>query len=275
MAYEKRPIPTRPPLPPPPKLLTIAGSDSGGAAGLQADLRAWAVLEAYGMSVITAVTAQNSLAVNAIQFMPPDFIAAQLQAVLSDYGAAAVKTGFLGRVAAIEVVAAGLRQFNPPFLVIDPVLVNHKGAAMFDTAVAAAYLGHLFPLADLLTPNPAEVALLLNMDIHCLADGETAVRRLHDLGPKTILLKRLPAGGRLVDLFFDGAICHRLPTAKIQTGNTHGSGDVFSAAVCAYLARGDEMETAVRHAQTFTAKAIQASANWPFSQGHGPIWPQA
>lgn len=259
----------------PPKLLTIAGSDSGGAAGLQADLRAWAVLGAYGLSVITAVTAQNSLAVNAIQFMPPDLIAAQLEAVLSDYGAVVAKTGFLGRVAAIEIVAAGLRRFNPPFLVVDPVLVNHKEAAMFDTAVTAAYLTHLFPLADLLTPNPAETALLLNMDIRCLRDGETAVRRLHDLGPKNILLKRIPAGGRLVDLFFDGAICHRLPTAKIETANTHGSGDVFSAAVCAYLARGDGMETAVRQAQTFTANAIQNSAHWQFSAGHGPIWPYA
>lgn len=274
MGYGLRPFPS-PPLPPPAKLLTIAGSDSGGAAGLQADLRAWAVLGAYGMSVVTAVTAQNSLAVNAIQFMPPDFITAQLEAVLSDYGAAAAKTGFLGRVAAIEAVAAGLRQFTPPFLVVDPVLVNHKGQAMFDTAVTAAYLGHLFPLADLLTPNPAEASLLLDMEVRCLRDGETAVRRLHALGPKAILLKRIPAGGRLVDLFFDGALCHRLPTAKVETVNTHGAGDVFSAAVCAFLARGETMETAVRHAQFFTAAAIQASANWQFSQGHGPIWPPA
>ncbi|MBP6472299.1 MAG: bifunctional hydroxymethylpyrimidine kinase/phosphomethylpyrimidine kinase [Chloroflexi bacterium] len=259
----------------PPKLLTIAGSDSGGAAGLQADLRAWAVLGAYGLSVITAVTAQNSLAVHAIQFMPPDLIAAQLESVLSDYGADAAKTGFLGRVAAIEAVADSLRRFAVPHLVVDPVLVNHQGAAMFDTAVTAAYLAHLLPLAGLLTPNPAEAALLLNMDIRCLADGETAVRRLHTLGPKTILLKRIPAGGRLVDLFFDGAICHRLPTAKIETANTHGSGDVFSAAVCAHLARGDGMETAVRQAQTFTANAIQNSAHWPFCAGHGPVWPHA
>lgn len=262
-------------MPPPPKLLTIAGSDSGGAAGLQADLRAWAVLGAYGMSVVTAVTAQNSLTVSAVQFMPPDFIAAQLDAVLNDYGAAAAKTGFLGRVETIEAIADSLRRFTVPHLVIDPVLVNHTGAAMFDTAVTAAYRAHLFPLADLLTPNPAEAALLLDMDIRCLADGETAVRRLHALGPKAILLKRIPAGGRLLDLFFDGTTCHRLPTAKIQTANTHGSGDVFSAAVCAFLARGDGLETAVRQAQSFTAAAIQNSANWQFSQGHGPVWPDA
>ena len=259
----------------PSKLLTIAGSDSGGAAGLQADLRAWAVLGAYGMSVITAVTAQNSLAVSAVQWLPPDFITAQLDAVLSDYGADAAKTGFLGRVETIEAAAAGLRRFAVPHLVVDPVLANHKGQAMFDTAVTAAYLAHLFPLADLITPNPAEAALLLNTEIRCLRDGETAVRRLHALGPKYVLLKRLPAGGRLMDLFFDGAICHRLPTTKIQTAHTHGSGDVFSAAVCAFLARGEGMETAVRQAQQFTARAIQTTARWQFSQGHGPVWPHA
>ena len=274
-AYGIRPFPSPPPLPPPAKLLTIAGSDSGGAAGLQADLRAWAVLGAYGMSVVTAVTAQNSLTVSAVQWLPPDFIAAQLTAVLSDYGAAAAKTGFLGRVETVEAVAGSLRRFAVPHLVVDPVLVNHKGQAMFDTAVTAAYLAHLFPLADLITPNPAEAALLLDMDIRCLADGETAVRRLHALGPKAILLKRLPAGGRLVDLFFDGAAIHRLPTARINPTNTHGAGDVFSAAVCAFLAEGKGMETAVRQAQSFTAAAIQASANWQFSQGHGTIWPHA
>jgi len=259
----------------PPKLLTIAGSDSGGAAGLQADLRAWAVLGAYGLSVVTAVTAQNSLAVSAVQWLPPDFIAAQLEAVLSDYGADAAKTGFLGRVETIETAAEGLSRFAVPHLIVDPVLVNHKGQAMFDTAVTAAYISHLFPLADLITPNPAEAALLLNMEIRCLRDGETAVRRLHALGPKHVLLKRLPAGGHLIDLFFDGTVCHRLPTAKIQTGNTHGSGDVFSAAVCAFLTQGEGMETAVRQAQQFTARAIQSSALWQFSHGHGPVWPPA
>ncbi|MCB8983783.1 MAG: bifunctional hydroxymethylpyrimidine kinase/phosphomethylpyrimidine kinase [Ardenticatenaceae bacterium] len=257
----------------PPKLLTIAGSDSGGAAGLQADLRAWAVLGAYGMSVITAVTAQNSVAVNSIQFLPPDFVAAQLTAVLSDYGADATKTGFLGRAATIQAVAETLRSFPVAHLVIDPVLVNHTGKAMFDTAVTAAYITSLFPLADLITPNPAEAALLLNMEIRCLADGETAVRRLHDLGPQHVLLKRLPANGRLVDLFYDGHAVVRLPTPKIATANTHGSGDVFSAAVCAFLAQGEKIETAVRHAQSFTAAAIRHSAAWTLGRGHGPVWP--
>ncbi len=172
------------PVPPPPKLLTIAGSDSGGAAGLQADLRAWAVLGAYGMSVITAVTAQNSLAVKAVQFMPPDFIAAQLEAVLSDYGADAAKTGFLGRVDVIETVATHLRQFAVPRVVIDPVLVNHRGESMFPPAVTQAYIDQLLPLAELVTPNLGEAGLLVGEKIETLAEAETAVHHLHQSRPQ-------------------------------------------------------------------------------------------
>lgn len=258
---------------PPHKLLTIAGSDSGGAAGLQADLRTWAVLGAYGMSVVTAVTAQNSLAVKAVQFMPPDFIAEQLETVLSDYGADAAKTGFLGRVDVIETVAAKLRQFDVPHLVIDPVLVNHRGESMFPPTVSQAYIDYLLPLADLVTPNLAEARLLSGLDVATLAEAETAVSHLHHLGPKNILLKRIPHENQFVDLFFDGVKIVRLKTAVLDTKNTHGSGDTLSAAVCAFLARGDGMETAVYQAHHFTAAAIQNAATWQFSAGHGPIWP--
>lgn len=258
---------------PPDKILTIAGSDSGGAAGLQADLRAWAVLEAYGMSVITAVTAQNSLAVNAVQFMPPDFIAKQLDAVLSDYGAAAAKTGFLGRVDVIETVAAKLGQFNVPHIVIDPVLVNHRGERMFPPAVTQAYIDHLLSLAELVTPNVAEAGLLTGLQVGTLAQAKTAVHHLHNLGAKNILLKRIPHENQFVDLFFDGTQMVKLETAVLDTKNTHGSGDTLSAAVCAFLARGEGMETAVCQAHHFTATAIQNAATWQFSSGHGPIWP--
>jgi hydroxymethylpyrimidine/phosphomethylpyrimidine kinase len=257
----------------PHKLLTIAGSDSGGAAGLQADLRAWAVLGAYGMSVVTAVTAQNSLAVKAVQFLPSDFIAEQLDAVLSDYGADAAKTGFLGRVDVIETVAAKLDQFAIPHIIIDPVLVNHRGESMFPAEVTQAYIHHLFPLAELVTPNLAEAKLLARLKIDTLAEAETAVRHLHDLGPKNILLKRIPHENKFVDLFFDGKQMIRLETAVLDTKNTHGSGDTLSAAVCAFLASGDGMETAVRHAHQFTATAIKNAATWQFSSGHGSVWP--
>ena len=258
---------------PPIKILTIAGSDSGGAAGLQADLRAWAVFGAYGMSVITAVTAQNSLAVQEVQFMTPDFIATQLDAVLSDYGADAAKTGFLGRVDVIETVAAKLHQFAVPHIVIDPVLVNHRGESMFPPEVTQAYIKQLLPLAELVTPNLAEARLLSGLEVDTLAEAETAVQHLYTLGPKNILLKRIPHENQFVDLFFDGKQMIQLKTAVLDTKNTHGSGDTLSAAVCAFLARGDDMETTVRQAHQFTANAIQNAVDWQFCAGHGPIWP--
>ncbi|MBK7218952.1 MAG: hydroxymethylpyrimidine/phosphomethylpyrimidine kinase [Candidatus Promineofilum sp.] len=162
-------------MPQPLPLLTIAGSDSGGAAGLQADLKTWAALGVYGLSAITAVTAQNSERVAAVNTLPPDFVAAQIDAVLSDYGAVAIKTGFLGRVEIVEVVAERLTYWRNvdigrggsqtrPYIIIDPVLVNHRGEAMFPPAVAAAYRALLFPLADLVTPNRAEARLLRMWD---------------------------------------------------------------------------------------------------------------
>jgi hydroxymethylpyrimidine/phosphomethylpyrimidine kinase len=257
----------------PVKVLTIAGSDSGGAAGLQADLRAWAVLGVYGMSVVTVVTAQNSLAVTAVHPLPPDFVAAQLDAVLSDYGTNAVKTGFLGRVDLIQTIAARLGQYRLANVVIDPVLVNHKGQAMFPPEVTQAYIDHLLPLADLLTPNRREAELLTGFPVNSLAEMETAVTHLHTLGPQNILLKGGRDGDELVDLFFDGRSSIQFRSPTIDTPNTHGSGDTLSAAVCAYLAKGEGMETAVHHAHQFTQQAIQRAAHWQLGHGHGPVAP--
>lgn len=262
-------------IPKPPKLFTIAGSDSGGAAGLQADLRIWAVLKAYGMSAITAVTAQNSLTVHDVQFLPPEFVASQMEAVLSDYGADAAKTGFLGRVDVIEAVSQKLQQFSVPNVVIDPVLVNHRAESMFPTEVTQAYIEYLLPLAELITPNLAEVNLLIGLDVRTLGEAATAVRQLHSLGPKNILIKRIPLNDLYIDLFFDGKQISQLETAVLDTSNTHGAGDTLSAAVCAFLARGECMETAVRQAHQFTAQAIRNATNWQFSAGHGPIWPNS
>lgn len=258
----------------PRKVLTIAGSDSGGAAGLQADLRTWALLGVYGMSVVTAVTAQNSLAVSAVQFMSAEFVAAQLDAVLSDYGADAAKTGFLGRVEIIEAVAEKLVVYSVPHLVIDPVLVNHRGTSLFPTAVMQAVIAHLLPLAELVTPNRVEAGLLAGLAVESVADGETAVRHIHALGPQNVLLKRIPDDDKLVDLLFDGKHITRLSITKVETVNTHGSGDILSAAICAFLARGAGMATAVSLARQFTVQAIQNSASWQMGGGHGPVFPR-
>ncbi|MCP4359394.1 MAG: bifunctional hydroxymethylpyrimidine kinase/phosphomethylpyrimidine kinase [Chloroflexi bacterium] len=261
---------------PPPIVLTIAGSDSGGAAGLQADLRTWAMLGVYGMSVITAVTAQNSLSVNAVQYMTTDFVKQQLEAVLSDYGATAVKTGFIGRPDLIIAVSAKLQQFRCHNVVIDPVLVNHRGQPMFADIVRQLYLAYLLPLAALITPNRHEAALLLNSSLPASNDLPrlaNMARNLHRLGTQNILLKGGQEGEEVVDIFFNGREIHELRSPKIDTANTHGAGDTFSATVCVALARGEGMETAVYLAHQFTHHAIQNGANWQLGAGHGPVFP--
>ena len=256
----------------PVKLLTIGGSDSGGAAGIQADLKTWTALGGYGMSVITAVTAQNSLTVQDVAWMTPQFVQSQLEAVLSDYGATAVKTGFLGRAELVIAVSAMLQTFKPAHVVIDPVLVNHRGQQMFPDVVRQLYLAYLLPLADLITPNLVETAVLLQTSsIDSLSRLRSAARQLHQIGARHVLIKGFRDGAELVDLLFDGQTFTDFRQPHIETQNTHGSGDTFSAAICAFLAQGITMETAVAQAQQFTHRAIQQAANWRLGGGHGPL----
>jgi hydroxymethylpyrimidine/phosphomethylpyrimidine kinase len=268
----------------PPIVLTIAGTDSGGAAGLAADWRTFAALGVYGLCAITAVTAQNSERVTAVQFMPPDFVAAQMAVVLADYGATAtatgsgqaVKTGFIGREETIEAIAAQLSLYQPRWLVVDPVLVNQHAQPMFSPDVVEAYRAYLLPLANLITPNWHEAALLTHSALPNEANklpwlAETA-RALHALGPRHVLIKGLPLGAEVVDLLFDGEQEYIRRVPRLETANTHGSGDTLSAAVAAYLAKGVPMDSAVAHAQQFTQQAIQRGADWQMGTGHGPVW---
>lgn len=260
-------------------LLTIAGSDSGGAAGLQADLKTWAALGAYGMSAITAATAQNSVVMQRVHFLPPDFVAAQIDAVLSDYGAAAVKTGFLGRVEVIKAVAERLAHWRDalpgrPFIVIDPVLVNHRGESMFGPEVAAAYRELLLPLADLVTPNRAEAAMLgMAGEQESGGAEEQKKSTLHFDSPAPHLLLKgwRRDAAAIVDLFWDGRVAHELAQPRINTANTHGSGDTLSAAICAYRARGHDWLEAINLARAYTYEAIQRGAGWQLGAGHGPL----
>jgi len=245
-------------------------------------LKTWTALGVYGMSVITAVTAQNSVGVDAVHYLPADFVRAQLDTVLSDYGAAAIKTGFIGRADLVEAIAHRITTYqqtnkptlSPTHLVIDPVLVNHRGQPMFALEVARAYLAHLLPLAELVTPNRHEAALLTNTSLPeptPLAWLEAAARRLHQSGPRFVLVKGGRDGANLVDVLFDGATIYHLPTPWLDTANTHGSGDTLSAAICAYLAQGGEILAAVQKGQQYTAGAIRQAAHWQLGRGHGPV----
>jgi hydroxymethylpyrimidine/phosphomethylpyrimidine kinase len=263
----------------PVKVLTIAGSDSGGAAGLQADLRTFAALGAHGLCGLTVATAQNSLGVTAVYPLPPAFLAAQLDAVFSDYGTVGqgiggVKTGFLAQVALIEVAAAKLAEHHTRNVVIDPVLVNYHGVAMFPAEVVVAYRELLLPLATAISPNRHELLLLTGQDPQAeltLAQAETAVIHLHTLGPRTVLAKGLRDGDTMVDLFYDGQAMTQLRSPWLPTNNRKGSGDTLSAALCVFLARGMGEKTAVFHAHHFTQSALAHAASWQLGHGPGPL----
>ena len=263
-------------------LLAIGGSDSGGAAGIQADLKTWCALGVYGMSALTVVTAQNSVEVAEALFLPAPFVARQVQVVLADYGAAAIKTGFLGEAAIVEAVAGEIASARAGGgtgmpTVVDPVLVNHRGEAMFPAAVTAAYRRHLLPLSDLITPNRREVALLLadedsdRLSVESVDDMATAARRLHAGGARSVLVKGGREGSDVIDVFFDGRAITLLRQSSIDSANTHGSGDTLSAAISAFLARGDRMLEAVQKARRITREALAGSAEWAIGQGHGPL----
>ncbi len=257
--------------PEPTKLLTVAGSDGGGAAGLQADLKTFAVLGAYGLSALTAVTAQNSLQVTAVRYLPAPFVAAQIDAALADYGARAAKTGFLGRPAIVAAVADRLRAHGLQTILVDPVLVNHRGEAMFPPSVVAAYRRHLLPLAALLTPNRAEAGLLTGRPVDTLADMAPAGRRLLDDGAHAVLITGGRRADRVVDVLCTADEVLELDAPWLDTRNTHGSGDTLSAAILVFWASGRPLPAAVRAGLRFTHEALRAARGWRLGGGHGPL----
>lgn len=258
----------------PVKVLTIAGSDSGGAAGLQADLKTFTALGAYGMSAVTVVTAQNSERVAARQTMPETLVAAQIEAVLQDYGAAAIKTGFLGSATLIETVATALSPFRRGRelpLVVDPVVVNHRGEAMFGEEVMEAYRLWLLPGCTLLAPNAREAALLCGQRVATWTEVVEAAEMLQRMGAEGVLISSVWRDGVFGDALCDGKEVSFLQTPHVETEHTHGSGDTLSAAIAVFLARRLPLRDAVQQAQAFTGAAIRGAAHWRMGKGHGPL----
>jgi hydroxymethylpyrimidine kinase/phosphomethylpyrimidine kinase len=252
-------------------VLTIGGSDSGGAAGLQADLKTFAALGVYGMSVVTVATAQNSVAVAALHPLPAAFVVAQLESVLSDYGAAAIKTGFIGSTDVVQVIGRMLGGYARAPLVVDPVLVNHRGEAMFPDEVAEAYRRYLLPQADLVTPNRREAELLAGAPVNNVADMATAAGAIHRLGAAAVLITGFRDDNDMVDLLFDGRESQALRAPWIETSNSHGSGDTLTAAIATFLAQGMPVPEAIAQARRFTHAAIAAAVDWRLGAGHGPL----
>ncbi|WP_029031200.1 bifunctional hydroxymethylpyrimidine kinase/phosphomethylpyrimidine kinase [Salinarimonas rosea] len=253
--------------------LTIAGSDSGGGAGIQADLKTFSARGVYGASVIAALTAQNTRGVSGIHDVPADFVAAQMDSVLSDLTVDAVKIGMLSRSAVIETVAAGLARHGVTTIVLDPVMVAASGDKLLSDDAIETLRTVLLPRALVLTPNLPEAATLLGEPV---ADSEEAMRaqgeRLLALGPKAVLIKGGHASGpESVDLLVEEHGVTRLAAARVATRNTHGTGCTLSSAIAAELAKGASLADAARTAKTWLAAALAAADTLEIGSGHGPV----
>ncbi|OLO26924.1 bifunctional hydroxymethylpyrimidine kinase/phosphomethylpyrimidine kinase [Alkalihalophilus pseudofirmus] len=253
------------------KALTIAGSDSGGGAGIQADLKTFQELGTFGTSVITALTAQNTLGVHGVFPQTAEAIEAQLDAVLSDIGTDAVKTGMLFSPEIIELVADKLKQYNVENIVVDPVMIAKGGASLLQDAAVDALVTKLLPLATVITPNLPEAAKVLGIkEMTTLEEMESAAKKLHGLGPKYVVLKggHLEGDTKSTDILYDGQTITYLEAERVSTKNTHGTGCTFAAAIAAQLAKGDEIADAVKTAKQFISAAITHSLS--IGNGIGP-----
>ncbi len=256
------------------RALSIAGSDSGGGAGIQADLKTFAALGCYGMSVITALTAQNTVSVTGIQAVPPEFIALQMDAVMTDIGADAVKVGMLHSPEVIRIVAQCLQRYDCETIVLDPVMVTRNGDKLLQDDAVQALKTHLFPMAAVITPNLAEASILLSRDVTERSQMGDACRDLADLGCDRVFLKGGALTGSVsVDILYDkltGELLE-LESPRIDTRNSHGTGCTISSAIAACLAKGMELSAAVQEAKAYIDGALQGGADIKIGAGHGPV----
>lgn len=251
------------------KALTIAGSDSGAGAGIQADLKTFAALGVYGTSAITAITAQNTVRVTAILALSPQMVAAQIDAVITDIGAHALKTGMLANAKIIETVVKKIQEHRLRNLVVDPVMVATSGDLLIKKNAVAALRSRLIPLAAVVTPNIPEAEELTGMALRTSEDIEESARQIVAMGAKSVVIKGGHRAGPAVDLYYDGKKFIAFYAPRIRTKNTHGTGCTFSAAIAAYLARGEKVERAVDLSKKYITAAITKA--FAVGSGHGPV----
>lgn len=257
-----------------PHVLTVAGSDSGAGAGIQADLKACGALGVYCSSVITAVTAQNTVGVQGVHVVPEDFVSEQLKSVLSDMQVDVVKTGMLPSIGVVKVLCQKLKEFPVQALVVDPVMVSTSGDVLAGPSVLSELRAELLQMADIVTPNLKEASALLGgVPLETVADMCSAAKSIHNLGPKYVLVKGgdLPDSSDAVDIFFDGEQCHELRASRIRTRNTHGTGCTLASCIAAELAKGSLMLPAVQSAKRFVDNALHYSKD--IAIGSGPQGP--
>jgi len=256
-----------------PVALTIAGSDSSGGAGIQADLKTFAALGVYGASVITALTAQNTTGVRGIHQVPAEFVTAQIDAVFSDFAVGAVKIGMVAQRASIDAIADGLKRWSPKDVVLDPVMIATSGDRLLAAEAVAALRTKLIPCASVITPNLPETAALLEEPV---AASEAAIesqgKRLLAMGCRAVLIKGGHGqGAESIDYLFGADRMLALAAPRIATQNSHGTGCSLSSAIAAGLAKGEDLETAIRNAKAWISAAISAADRFSVGHGHGPI----
>lgn len=254
-----------------PRALTIAGSDSGGGAGIQADLKTFTAMRVYGLSVITALTAQNTVEVSSIHELPDSFIGAQFDSVLGDIGCDSAKTGMLSSSTVIECVADKLVEYGVSNIVVDPVMISKGGSRLLREDATRTLIERLIPLSLVITPNRHEAEALSGMTIKNENDMKKAAVKLIEFGSRNVIVK----GGHIeeseyaVDILFDGSTFHEFRGTRIRTKNTHGTGCTYSSAICAGLARGKSLTDSIQEAKDFTTNAIKNSLN--VGSGSGPL----
>jgi hydroxymethylpyrimidine/phosphomethylpyrimidine kinase len=252
-----------------PRALTIAGSDPSGGAGIQADLKTFAALGVYGMSAVAALTSQDSLGVNGIIEIDPDFVSLQIRSVVLDIGVDAVKTGMLANAAIISRVASDLKDLRIEKVVVDPVMVAKGGTRLLKADALDALVTRLFPAALVITPNLQEAEALTGMRIECAEDMKSAAVKLKEFGPKYVIVKGGHLAGEPIDLLYDGLTFREYSGVRYTTPHTHGTGCTFASAIAALIARGSLVENAVEGAKAFITGAI--AKGLPLGRGHGPV----
>jgi hydroxymethylpyrimidine/phosphomethylpyrimidine kinase len=249
--------------------LTIAGSDSGGGAGIQADLKTFAALGVYGTSALTAITAQNTRAVTAVFELPPELVGAQIDAVVTDIGADAVKTGMIASSDLIRVVAEKVRQHGLRPLVVDPVMVAKSGDHLLREDAVDALRSELIPLATVVTPNLPEAEVIVGRTVQTLDEMRLAAAEIVRLGARSAVVKGGHRPDDPIDVFYDGERYVELPARRVATTSTHGTGCTLASAIAALLARGEELEAAIRGAKAYLTAALERA--YPIGHGHGPV----
>ena len=255
------------------RILTIAASDSGGGAGIQADLKTIALMGSFGMTAITALTAQNTTGVKTIQKIPVSFIAKQIDAVISDLGVDAVKTGMLVDTKVVETVSHKLRNYHITKVIVDPVMLSKSGVPLMTKEACASLKRELIPLAFLITPNLYEASTITGKKVEKVTHMKEASKKIHQMGAQNVLIKGGHLKGKPVDILYDGKEFHEFDSERIKTKNTHGTGCVFSAAIATEIAKGVPLVKAVKHAKDFITTSIRFSLD--LGKGCGPVNPYA